>query len=163
MEEDTSNSSLQQNSSSTEDEEDDTLALPRDHSYLVTPHPLIVSSSAHHLPAPHRGIRRRFLDLPILELYGVVLFPGSTIPVKLRDRSWIEYLGRQIAIMRELPHLQSEVRLGILAYKPAGPRDSRRGRTISSSTNRDLVGRVGVSQNLVLLQIVGMYLSKHRP
>ena len=155
MEEDTSNSSLQQNSSSTEDEEDDTLALPRDHSYLVTPHPLVVSS-AHHHPAPQRGnIRRRFLDLPILELYGVVLFPGSTIPVKLRDRSWIEYLGRQIAIMRELPHLQSEVRLGILAYKP-GPRESRRGRTSSSSTNRDLVGRIGVSQNFVLLQFVGM-------
>ncbi|KAL3932972.1 MAG: hypothetical protein SGBAC_010602 [Bacillariaceae sp.] len=85
---------------------DDSVANPRDHAYLVTAHPLVSA----YKPQKISNIigKRRFVDLPILELYGVVLFPGSTIPVKLRERSWIDYLGRQIAIMRELPHLQSE-------------------------------------------------------
>jgi hypothetical protein len=117
------------------------LPLPRDHSYLVASHPLIVDN-----PTPRKG-RLRFFDLAILELFGVVLFPGSTIPVKLRDRSLIEYLGRQIAICREFPHLQSEVRLGILAYK-TDPVGRRRGR---SSREGSLIGRVGVSFSLSIV------------
>lgn len=117
---------------------DDSFALPRDHAYLVTAHPLISAYKPQKIS--NKTSSRRFVNLAVLELYGVVLFPGSTIPVKLRERSWIEYLGRQIAIMRELPHLHSEVRLGILAYKP-DPSERRRGR---ANSNRSLVGRIGV-------------------
>jgi len=146
MEEDTNSSQEQQepnrstgeNSTGARSNDEDTLALPRDHSYLVTPHPLVSPYNPQKMSRSRSN--RRFIDLPILELYGVVLFPGSIIPVKLRERSWIEYLGRQIAILRELPHLQSEVRLGILAYKP-DQTERRRGRTRG---NRNLVGRIGV-------------------
>ncbi|CAJ1934470.1 unnamed protein product [Cylindrotheca closterium] len=132
-----SESSFDENSTGASNLGDSSVALPRDHSYLVTAHPLL---SAYKPQKISNNIsNRRFVDLPVLELYGVVLFPGSTIPVKLRERSWIEYLGRQIAIMRELPHLQSEVRLGILAYKP-DPTERRRGR---ASSDRSLAGRIG--------------------
>jgi cereblon len=72
-----------------------------------------------------------FVELAILELNGVVLFPGSTIPVKLRDRSLIQYLGRQIDLCRNVPHIQPEVRLGILTYElPERRRSSASQRTI---------------------------------
>jgi hypothetical protein len=119
------------------------LPLPRDHSYLVASHPLVVGN-----PTPRKG-RLRFFDMAVLELFGVVLFPGSTIPMKLRDRSLIEYLGRQIAICRELPHLQSEVRLGILAYK-TDPVGRRRGR---SNREGSLIGRIGVSLSLSIFYL----------
>ena len=123
-----------------------TLPLPRDHSYLVASHPLvadgqhIVGQSKSSNSSSARCSKLLRYDLAILELFGVVLFPGSTIPVKLRDRTLIEYLGRQIAVCRELPHLQSEVRLGILTLRP-DPVERRRGR---SSSERSLIGRIGV-------------------
>jgi hypothetical protein len=55
-------------------------------------------------------------ELAILELRGVVLFPGSTIPIKLRNRSMIQYLGRQIQQCRMHPNLQPKVELGILTF-----------------------------------------------
>eukprot|EP00980_Cylindrotheca_fusiformis_P006323 scaffold1356_cov123-Cylindrotheca_fusiformis.AAC.4 len=112
--------------------DDGPLPLPRDHSYLISSHPL--TRGSHNGETLHAtGGRIRIFDLAVLELFGVVLFPGSTIPVKLRDRSLIEYLGRQIALCRELPHLQSEVKIGILAYK-ANQGDRGQG---------SLIGRIG--------------------
>lgn len=112
---------------------------PRDHAYLVSSHPLIADGQ---LPGRSMSVGgRKSFDLAVLELFGVVLFPGSTIPVKLRDRSLIEYLGRQIAICRELPQFQSEVRLGILAHR-IDPIKRRRG---VSNAEESLIGRVGVS------------------
>lgn len=108
------------------------LPLPRDHSYLTASHPLL-GNDQNLRHSGHRDAASPFFDLAIFELFGVVLFPGSTIPVKLRDRSLIEYLGKQIEICRELPHLQSQVRLGILTFQ-----GSRRNRS-----ETPLMGRVG--------------------
>jgi hypothetical protein len=61
--------------------------------------------------------------LPILEVDNVVLFPGSTLPLRLHDAHWIEYLGNLIDDARGLygSHANdsggtnpSEVRIGIL-------------------------------------------------
>ncbi|KAL7515122.1 hypothetical protein ACHAXN_012405 [Cyclotella atomus] len=61
--------------------------------------------------------------LPILEIDNVVLFPGSTLPLRLQDAHWIEYLGNLIDDARGLygSHTNessainpSEVRIGIL-------------------------------------------------
>lgn len=129
-------------SSNVESESDESsngpLPLPRDHSYLVAAHPLVINDnqSTRKVPLDNND---PFFDLAVLELFGVVLFPGSTIPVKLRDRSLIEYLGKQIEVCRECPHLQSEVRLGILTYNHSDF-DQRR-----MSREDSLVGRIGVS------------------
>jgi hypothetical protein len=112
----------------------DALPLPREHSYLTASHPLIGNDQSLQKSAS-RNPNDLFFDLAVLKLFGVVLFPGSTIPVKLRDRSLVEYLGRQIAICRELPHLQSEVRLGILTFNT----ESRNSRNHEKS----LIGRIG--------------------
>jgi hypothetical protein len=61
----------------------------------------------------NHAIRR----LPILELPGVVLFPGTTIPIRLvRERALLQYLARQIELCRQTPHLQPQVQLGILTH-----------------------------------------------
>lgn len=38
-----------------------------------------------------------FIELPVLQLMpGIVIFPGSTIPLRLRHPDWVRYLQRQI-------------------------------------------------------------------
>lgn len=111
---------------------DDPYPLPRDHSYLVAAHPLVVNKRHSERHKSSHNSLDPFFELAVLELFGVVLFPGSTIPVKLRDRSLIEYLGRQIEVCREAPHLLSEVRLGILTYNHN-----------HSEVDRYYVGRIG--------------------
>ena len=44
------------------------------------------------IPAPNSTI----IELPILELDDVILFPGCTVPLRLRHPGWVEYLGRRI-------------------------------------------------------------------
>ena len=39
--------------------------------------------------------------LPILQLEGVFLFPNSTLPLRLKHKSWVNYLSRQISIARD--------------------------------------------------------------
>lgn len=115
--------------------------LPRDHSYLPSSHPLMVEDD-NNLPKRPRSESTTnnespFVELAILELNGVVLFPGSTIPVKLRDRRLIQYLGRQIDLCRVVPHIQPVVRLGILTYEPPKRRRSSASRrTISEQRLR---------------------------
>ncbi len=41
------------------------------------------------------------VEIPILQLEGVVLFPNSTVPLRLTDMCWVRYLSRQIAIARD--------------------------------------------------------------
>ena len=141
-------SSSNDESESDESSSNGPLPLPRDHSYLVAAHPLVVNDnqSTRKLAFHNKNNNNDpFFDLAVLELFGVVLFPGSTIPVKLRDRSLIEYLGKQIEVCRECPHLQSEVRLGILTYNHSDL-DQRRSR----SRDDFLIGRIGVSFFLFL-------------
>ncbi|KAL7554313.1 hypothetical protein ACHAWF_017751, partial [Thalassiosira exigua] len=59
--------------------------------------------------------------LPVMELEDVILFPGSTVPLRIRDRHWMTFLGRSIDDARGLygPHRESsggrgEVRLVLL-------------------------------------------------
>jgi hypothetical protein len=65
-------------------------------------------------------------ELPILELEGVVLMPGSTLPLRLRDASWVEYLGQKIDDCRGHPN--QEVRIGVLTQIRAV--DRRRSSTL---------------------------------
>lgn len=102
--------------------EQSSLPLPCDHSYLSgASHPLLVqtpSSLAEEESSEYSPlIRNATTELAILELQGLVLFPGCTIPVKLRDRSLISYLGHQIEVCRNIPHRQPQVRLGVLTYQ----------------------------------------------
>ena len=41
------------------------------------------------------------ITLPILQLDDVVLFPNSTLPLRLTHSSWVKYLSRQIANARD--------------------------------------------------------------
>lgn len=127
-----------------------TLPLPREHSYLAgASHPLVVRidgdhprpSSINHLSSPSTAIT----ELAILELQGVVLFPGSTIPVKLRDPSLITYLGHQIEVCRTVPHRQPKVCLGIVTYqsRPRHDDDSSRNNNDNTQQHHRLVGRIG--------------------
>ena len=60
-------------------------------------------------------------ELPILELEDVILFPGCTVPLRLRHPGWVEYLGTRIDEARlGVGHScggsssGSEVRIGVL-------------------------------------------------
>lgn len=87
-----------------------------------------------HLNAPCHRASLRLVELPILELNGVVLFPGSTLPIRLRNRDWIEYLGRKIDATRGIRGVvgaEEEVRMGIITYvdpTPARVQENRRQR-----------------------------------
>ena len=111
-----------------ESHSEDELPDPREHSYLVgASHPLIAEDfgtlrkrprNQTHEQTRNHNLNNPFVDLCILELHGVVLFPGMTIPIRLRDRAWIQYLGRQIDRCRTAPHKQPHVRFGILTSEP---------------------------------------------
>ena len=110
------------------------MALPREHSYLEESHPLLPdadryrrtessyascgNTTQHERPT---NANANTHELAVLELHGVVLFPGCTIPVKLRNRSMIRYLGKQIQLCRTDPVAQPRVLLGILPYEARSP------------------------------------------
>lgn len=60
----------------------------------------------------------RLMELTVLELDGVVFFPGSTLPIRLRNPKWIEYLGTKIDAARGIATgaivSKEEVRMGII-------------------------------------------------
>ena len=115
------------------------LQRARDHSYLPGPsHPLLhgeaalQGGSSHNLNyGPEDGHNPHLLqqapatkqkpltEIPILELPGVVLFPGCTLPIRLSNRPWIQYLGRQIDASRKVgnPDFGRTVQLGILTLE----------------------------------------------
>ena len=70
--------------------------------------------------------QQQLVNIPVLELPGVVLFPGMTLPIRLRERALIPYLARQIELCRTTPHLQPQVRIGIITYLPYNHRVNRR-------------------------------------
>jgi hypothetical protein len=120
-----------------------TFALPSDHSYLEESHPLLPddpsfyrhllkkrprsssSTSLQHGNDDNQSNNNNgnnnntnsILELAVLELEGVVLFPGTTIPIKLRDKRLIRYLGPKIQLCRTNPTVQPFVELGILTYE----------------------------------------------
>ncbi|KAL7470864.1 hypothetical protein ACHAXS_011146 [Conticribra weissflogii] len=66
--------------------------------------------------------------LAILEIDDVILFPGATIPLRLRDPKWLEYLVPLIDDARCLfgAHPIGEVQIGILPRIANGTRRTRR-------------------------------------
>lgn len=115
------------------------LPAPRAHAYLPgTSHPLFPEKWAHRgrervRPPPLRpGGELNYdrlptclapspdgapLEMPILELDDVVLFPGCTVPLRLRTPEWVEYLGTRIdeaRLGRGGFGARVEVRVGIL-------------------------------------------------
>jgi hypothetical protein len=132
-----------------------TLPLPREHSYLGgASHPLVVRVDEDYTTSTSGTNNRSTItsppsssapmtELAILELDGVVLFPGSTIPVKLRDPSLIAYLGHQIEVCRTVPHRQPKVCLGIITFQHGGRRRRRPLEYASGNDEHPLVGRIG--------------------
>jgi cereblon len=88
---------------------------PREHAYLPTSHPLYTSLRA------SAARTSNIQELAVLELPGIILFPGSVFPLRFSpsDAAWVEYLGKQITISRQCPSQAGEVRLGILTAKPS--------------------------------------------
>ena len=66
------------------------------------------------------GPRNSIRELAVLELPGVVLFPGCTIPVKLHDRTMISYIGRQLDLARSDPSKQPQVHIGVITWTGGG-------------------------------------------
>mmetsp|Transcript_2301 Transcript_2301/g.4185 ORF Transcript_2301/g.4185 Transcript_2301/m.4185 type:complete len:778 (-) Transcript_2301:676-3009(-) len=67
-------------------------------------------------------LRRPTQELAILELDDVTLFPGSTLPLRLRNPDWVNYLGRKIDDARGLTTTGyqngDQVRIGVLTRVP---------------------------------------------
>jgi hypothetical protein len=99
--------------------------------------------------------------LAILEMDdSIVLFPGAVLPLRLRDRRWVSYLGAQIDDARGLygSHQgtmegMGEVRLVILPRVPVGTRRTRRtpvegrGRTGRWQVNLIRLGATGLRRH----------------
>jgi hypothetical protein len=123
------------------------LPAPREHSYLVgASHPLVAEGSLRKHPRQETDRNSPFIDLAILELHGVVLFPGSTIPIKIRDRALIRHLGGQIDRCRRSPDVQSVVRLGILTHEaPPIRRSTATRRSVQDQRQRGSWMRTGIT------------------
>ena len=78
------------------------------------------------IPAPNSTI----VELPILELDDVILFPGCTVPLRLRHPGWVEYLGRKIDEARfgfaSNSSDQQQVRIGVMMRSRGTRRRARR-------------------------------------
>ena len=109
------------------------LPLVRDHSYLPgASHPLhtvdTTSSAIDNSTAEDVCPRSPpTTELTVLELDGVVLFPGSTFPLRL-SRAWAQHLDEQIQASRMTPGQAPPVRLGVLTHQrpPVSPEMRRR-------------------------------------
>ena len=109
--------------------------LPRDHSYLEESHPLCLPD--HRVVGKDKGRpNNNTLELAVLQLHGVVLFPNCTIPVKLQNRSLIRYLGNKIRLCRHDPLSQPKVQLGIVTYESSPLSSSPSELRLSSSRLR---------------------------
>ena len=113
------------------------LPLAREHSYLPgICHPLSVVSRD--TSSSYYNYKEEEEILAILELKDIFLFPGGTLPLRLRNRKWIEYLGRKIDASRGIiPTLTNDtnkhvVRIGIMT-------------NIEESSNKkdEWIGRIG--------------------
>ncbi len=88
--------------------------------------------------------------LAVMEVDDVVLFPGSTIPLRVRDPTWINYLGALIDDARGLYGCHSgsargmgEVQIGILPRISNRTRRRAQARRSSSASNEPTGGGGG--------------------
>ena len=174
-------------SSSSNQRQESHVPSARDHSYLLGSSQLPLRSvstrSVHEVDQPssqdqHHHYdqrtppqqRERIFQLPILPLYGVVLFPGSTLPVKLRDRSMIRCLVPQLMESSSrrrrrrycYPSSSSspeEVRLGVITLDDESAVMIRRyqqhhrvSTTTTTTTTPPLVGTIATIQYTTLQQ-----------
>ena len=127
-----------------EEEESQQSLSARDHTYLPgTSHPLWSESMKN-------ADRKNKISelLPILELPGVVIFPGMTIPIRLRHPRWIEYLGKQIDKSRH--SVASEIRIGVITQIVNQTVRQTRRRQSWMRTAMDLQRSQNASQQLLL-------------
>lgn len=97
------------------------------------------------IPAPNSTI----IELPILELDDVILFPGCTVPLRLRHPGWVEYLGRRIDEARfgygaggDCNPDQQQVRIGVMMRLRETRRQTRRRRPREAPATREGGGDV---------------------
>ena len=94
----------------------------------------------------------KLASLAIFEMDGIVLFPGATLPLRLRDRNWVAYLGaliddaRGLSSHRGTAGRMGEVRMVILPHvtpgtRHTGRRHPREGRGRTGRWRVDLIRR----------------------
>jgi Lon protease-like protein len=71
--------------------------------------------------------------IPILPMVSVFLFPGSSLPMRIRQTAWVDYLTEAIAESRKI--LGSQVRIGIVTLT--------RDRSMTLDDENCVVGMIG--------------------
>jgi hypothetical protein len=144
----------------------------RDHTYLPgVSHPLMPESLLSSSNKKRRIARSSLVlqsdnddglvELPLLVLPpGVVIFPGSTLPIRLRHTRWIQYLGNKVAASRRGG--TEEICIGVLTQVNPVVAPGRRQSSARSSWMRTGIDRrrsehiVNILQNMnVLLDDTG--------
>ena len=135
----------------------------RDHTYLPgTSHPLMSESM---LLLSARAKRRRssvhqtnddndddgLVQIPLLLLPGVVIFPGTTLPIRLLHASWIDYLGQKIDASRRqlLGSADEEITIGVLTHIEPETRRASRQRSSWMRTGIDRRRSTDVMANIL--------------
>mmetsp|Transcript_19093 Transcript_19093/g.27604 ORF Transcript_19093/g.27604 Transcript_19093/m.27604 type:complete len:783 (+) Transcript_19093:131-2479(+) len=127
-------------SSASEEEENEELPQARQHAYLPgISHPLWISSST---TTTTTTPTQSYLELPILQLRSIILFPGSTLPLRLRHPDWISYLGTQIQ-RAKYNGVDTKVQIGIITHVGTRRRSRRRRRVRSSERAATATGSSG--------------------
>ena len=67
----------------------------------TTMHSTVHQHSMRHATLLGNNNNNNALILPILQLHEIVLFPNSTLPLRLTRNSWVRYLSRQISHARD--------------------------------------------------------------
>lgn len=136
-------------------------AAARDHSYLPgTSNPLFPPSLLERRREQQRSDNNNddssLQKLAILELEGVVLFPGCTLPLRMRDSPWVDYLGRKVDASRDLVAPNEEVRIGVVTrYHLRSAQVEEQRRRLSWMRTSFTMGS-GERQALPLVAIVGL-------
>jgi cereblon len=113
-------------------EEEDEPPLPRHHSYLPGELQAMDTTAADNAgetsfsssKQKHGTPMEMILnDFPILELPNIIVFPGATLPIRLTERLWVEYISREIRNHRTIPGTSTtstctSIRLGVLCLDP---------------------------------------------
>lgn len=122
----------------------------RDHTYLPgTSHPLMSESmlmarkrrraaagtNAAGQQQPMNTDEDGLITIPLMLLPGVVLFPGTTVPIRLTQDRWIEYLRPKIQASRQFG-LDEEIIIGVMAPPSTTSNSRRRNSSFDNADNR---------------------------
>lgn len=139
--------SRRENGSINLDDDIDPPQPAKNHPYLPTAQPLFPEewiTTGKHMNRANKDDKHGFAEedldakltsLAIFEMDDIVLFPGATLPLRLRDRNWVNYLGALIDDARGLygnhegtVGQMGEVRIVILPHVTTGTRRTGRRR-----------------------------------